>query len=530
MTRVVVRCDASLSIGSGHVIRCRTLGRELKKSGAEVLFLCRRQPGDLIGLLEREFQVLTLPKQQLLPCEGLENRELYSAWLGCSQEQDAQDFIQALLIANLNNFDWLIADHYGLDATWESQVQIGLKKDVPHKLLAIDDLADRNHQADILLDQNFFGESSNQRYQWLVPTQCRQLLGPQYALLGPEYAVLHPLVPSRKDACRVLIFFGGVDKENLTTRALEAFNDPKLDHLSVDVVLGHASPHRKAVAELVAQRNLTTLHDPLPSLAGLIARADLAIGAGGTTSWERACLRLPSLVVTIAANQKSFTEALHNAGHIRLLGDASTVSSSHIRHALKTWVSESLRTNAGWNLTDGFGARRLVLAMLGTKSAISLRPAEADDESLLLHWANDPQVRKNSFSPNLITPSEHHKWFMRGLSNSNRLLLIATTEDNFPIGQIRFDRLPIPANGGAQEAMIDLSIDRCARGHGLAVKVLNLGFLAMKKHWGPRIEAVAEVWTSNAASNACFARANFTEERLSSADASYQGVKRWRKA
>ena len=453
-----------MSIGSGHVIRCRNLARELRQRGAEIVFLCRRQRGDLIALLEQEFWVLALPEQPLAPCERLEGRELYEAWLGCSQLQDANECMTALASARLRSVDWLVVDHYGLDAIWHSQLLNNLAGDTPVMLLSIDDLADRPHQADLLLDQNFFGTATDQRYKGVVPTHCRQLLGPHYALLGPEYAHLHPLIPVRTELRRVLVFFGGVDPDNLSCRTLEALMDPELAHLSVDVVLGPQSPHREAVGDLVAQRPFTTLHVSLPSLAGLIARADLAIGAGGATTWERACLRLPSLVVAIAVNQMPFTEALHEEGHLHLLGDAVTVNVEQIRSELLARNSHPDQKTAGCDLTDGFGVSRLALAMLGPQVPISLRPAEAGDEALLLRWANDPQVRASSFSPDPILSSDHHNWFRKGLVDPNRLLLIATTQGNCPIGQIRFDRQPLPADGGVREAMVDLSLDRCARG------------------------------------------------------------------
>ena len=243
--------------------------------------------------------MLALPEQILAVCDGLEGRDLYGAWLGCSQEQDAAQCLEALAEAGTKSVSWLVADHYGLDACWEAQMLIGLADGAASpKLLVIDDLADRPHQADLLLDQNFFGDTTEQRYQDLVPLQCRQLLGPHYALLGPEYAQLHPLVVPRKELRRVLVFFGGADPDNLTGRALEALLDPGLTDLAVDVVLGLQSSHREAVEKLVAIRPQTTLHGPLPSLAGLIARADRN-GAGGATTWERACLGLPSLVVAL---------------------------------------------------------------------------------------------------------------------------------------------------------------------------------------------------------------------------------------
>lgn len=529
MKRILIRCDASISIGSGHVIRCRTLARQLRRRGAEVLFLCRRQAGDLIALLEEEFRVLALPELPLALCEGLEGRELYGAWLGCTQIYDADKCLTALASAGVRSADWLVVDHYGLDASWEAQLvnALGADKGTP-KLLAIDDLADRPHRADLLLDQNFFGVVTDQRYQGLLPSHCRQLLGPHYALLGPEYAQLHPLVPERTELRRVLVFFGGADPDNLTGQALEALMDPALAHLSVDVVLGRQSPHRQVVADLVALRPFTTLHGPLPSLAGLIARSDLAIGAGGATTWERACLKLPSLVVAIAENQLPSAEALHQAGHLQLLGEVATVSAAQIRSALLAWVADPRQKDTGCDLSDGMGASRLALAMLGPQTAISLRPAGIDDEALLLRWANDPQVRASSFSPDLIAPSDHHNWFLKGLTDPNRLLLIATAADGCPIGQIRFDRQPLPTQDGSAEATVDLSLDRCARGFGLAADLVRLGLQVMEQAWGPNIEAVAEVLTTNPASNACFSRAGFVQEPMSPVTHLSQTVKRWR--
>ena len=311
MTSILIRCDASLLSGTGHVFRCRTLARELQRHGAEVSFMCRSQAGDLISVLKQEFAVLALPDQRLAACIGLKGRDLYDAWLGCTQDQDAADCLKACARVGIKSVDWVVKDHYGLDWRWEAKLITGLTYNaVSPKLFVIDDLADRRHQADLLLDQNYFGSRTENRYQNLVSANCHQLLGPKYALLSPEYALMQPLVPSRTELRRILIFFGGVDSENFTTRALQALLDPALDYLAVDVVMGIQSPNRQEVEELVAIRPNTTLHNPLPSLAGLIARADLAIGAGGATTWERACLGLPSLTTVIADNQLEATIAL----------------------------------------------------------------------------------------------------------------------------------------------------------------------------------------------------------------------------
>ena len=508
-------------------MRCRTLARELRRRGAAVAFLCRRQPGDLIGQLEQEFQVLALPELPVVNPDGLQERELYGAWLGCSQAQDAAQCLQALDQAGIHSASWLVVDHYGLDATWETQLLAGLAGDAPPKLLTIDDLADRPHQADLLLDQNFFGAATEERYSGLLPAHCLQLLGPHYALLGAEYAQLHPLVPPRRELRRVLVFFGGVDTHNLTSLALEGLMAPELAHLAVDVVVGPQAPHRAAVAELVARRPHTTLHGPLPSLAGLIARADLAIGAGGSTTWERACLGLPALVVSVASNQRPITEALHRAGYLQLLGETVSITPGQIRDALLERVTGPFEAASGHDLSDGWGTARVATAVLGPHGTIRLRPATPADEALLLRWANDPQVRANSFSPEPISPDMHRKWFQSGLTDANRLLLIATDAEGCPLGQIRFDRNATTADHHATEARVGLSLDRCARGHGLSAKLVKLGVAAMEHQWGPTTEAVAEVLSSNGASNACFARACFVAD-ADPGNSSADPVTRWR--
>ena len=508
MTCILFRCDASLQIGSGHVMRCRTLARQLRRRGAEITFLCRQLPGDLIELLSQEFQVLTLPAlagaaSSITNDDLLDGRALYGAWLGCSQQQDAEDCLVALAQAGGSGAHWLVVDHYGLDASWEAAMGEGLRAEPVPQLLVIDDLADRAHSCDLLLDQNFFGVATHQRYGGLVPPHCRQLLGPQYSLLGPEYAQLHPLVPARRELRRVLVFFGGVDSANYTGQAIKALMAPELAHLAVDVVLGLQCPHRMAVETLVAQRPHTSLHRPQPSLAGLIARADLAIGAGGVTTWERACMGLPSVVLPVAANQIPFSEALAAAGLIYLLLDLTDLVSQ--LGAIEPHLLAQSQICQG--LTDGWGAQRLATAVLGVERPLGLRPVDSADESLLLRWANDPQVRERSFSADQITAEAHHNWFQAGLLRSDRLHFIVSDEQGCPLGQVRFDRL---ADGEhSPVAVIDISVDRSAQGRGAGAELLRLALEALEEHWGSGVLAQADVLETNQPSRALFVRSGF---------------------
>mgnify|MGYP003338289938 CR=1 FL=1 len=220
MGLIVIRCDASLRIGSGHVMRCRNLARALKARGAVVLFICRSQPGDLITMLRQEFRVLAL--QELPEAHPVASdtptpsgRALYASWLGCSEQQDAFDCLAALDGQQHGIPSWLVVDHYALGTGWQGLMQQGLRQAIgaTPSVLVLDDLADRAHQASVLIDANRLDPALPDPYRDRVPLSCTTLLGPAFALLDPLYPRLQPLLPTRSRLNRVLVFFGGVDAE-----------------------------------------------------------------------------------------------------------------------------------------------------------------------------------------------------------------------------------------------------------------------------------------------------------------------------
>jgi UDP-2,4-diacetamido-2,4,6-trideoxy-beta-L-altropyranose hydrolase len=514
--RVLIRCDASLAIGSGHVMRCRNLARALQRRGVDVLFLCREQQGDLSALLAEEFAVMRLPA---LPgakpaMNSREGRDLYSAWLGCSQQQDADTCLNVIRAAAIGPIDWLVVDHYGLDQAWERSICEGLsgiQGDAP-RLLVFDDLADRPHQAQVLVDANRLDARAWEAYRAQVPAQCRLLLGPAYAPLDPIYPQLQSLAPQRSILRRVLVFFGGVDQANHTAVALEALGHPDFADLAVDVVLGAASPHHATVAQLVQQRPLTQLYGGLPSLAGLMLRADLAIGAAGTASWERAALALPTLVSAVADNQRQGAQALADAGaalSVDLQEDADPVALliQIIRTVMERPHSLSQLSDSARALGDGRGLGRLVTVLLGPASARRLRPATLADECLYHAWANDPEVRRQSFNTDQIPLDRHQCWFRSRLHSPDALLMVLVDDENLPLGQIRFER---SATESAR-AVIGFSLDPVARGRGLAAELLQLGSVELARHWGGAVEAYGEVRAENDASSRAFLRAGFLE-------------------
>lgn len=350
--RIAFRTDASIEIGTGHVMRCLTLADALAAKGAQCEFICREYPGHLIGhIRSKGFTVHSLAVRR-----ETDNDLAHSLWLGATRAQDVEAC--APLLAQLQAA-WLVVDHYALDVRWE-----GMLSSLCAKIMVIDDLADRAHDCDLLLDQNF--GSSPMRYTGLVPQTCTQLHGPAYALLNPTYAAQRTsLVRTAGGIRRVLIYFGGgTDPADMTGMALQALSHTALTDIDVDILLGSSYAHRTALEALAKQRGRVTLHTTLPDLAALMGHADLAIGAGGATTWERCCMGLPSILISIAENQRPACVALAAEGMIEYLGDVDSVSVSAIIKAILRLHNDPAQmdfySHACGSLVDGLGVERVM--------------------------------------------------------------------------------------------------------------------------------------------------------------------------
>lgn len=390
MTQIVFRVDASARIGTGHLMRCLALAEALRERGAQVRFVCREHPGHLAALLrDRAFPVSMLPAPVGDQATGGED---YAAWLGARPEADAAETILVLK----GNPDWLVVDHYGIGIEWERRLR-------PHvgKLLAIDDLANRPHDCDALLDQNY-SATGDARYAGLVAEASRLLTGPRYALLADVYAAYRQTQrPPRYPPRRALLFFGGSDPANATGMALEAMSGDGLRELHVDIVVGRNYPHSAALREQAEARPRTVVHAPQRHLADLMAQADFAIGAGGATSWERMCLGLPSILVSIADNQRPACEALATAGLAKYVGHYPGTDARNLAKVVEQLVGDphTLRElgDKGRHVADGLGAGRVAEAMLPSRfEDTRMRPGTGRAELVLeacgvplgsLHWA-----------------------------------------------------------------------------------------------------------------------------------------------
>jgi UDP-2,4-diacetamido-2,4,6-trideoxy-beta-L-altropyranose hydrolase len=336
--KIVIRVDASLQIGSGHVMRCLALAGALRERGAMVCFLCREEQGNLIELIEQQgYPVRRLPGDT-------------ASW-----EKDAHYTSETL--TREPAADWLIVDHYSLDHCWERDV-----RNHARRLMVIDDLANRLHHCDVLLDHNLYEEMET-RYAGLVPRSCSLLLGPRFALLRPEFSAARQRLRNRDGSVkRILIFFGGSDLTNETAKTLRAVGLLNQTDLLIDVVIGINNPHRENIEAMAAKLSKAACHIRVTDMAALMTAADLYAGAAGTTTWERCCLGLPSLVVTVADNQVMAARDLAKNGYLHYIGHHDAVRAENIANALRNalgnpaiLIDYSKRCMA---LVDGAGTQR----------------------------------------------------------------------------------------------------------------------------------------------------------------------------
>jgi UDP-2,4-diacetamido-2,4,6-trideoxy-beta-L-altropyranose hydrolase len=349
--KVAFRTDASNHIGTGHFMRCLSLAEELKKQGADIRFISRDLPVHLSDMLNiKSIELIPLSVHDLT---ATIDELTHASWLGINQAHDAKATIDALFG---QVFDWIVVDHYALDLRWESEMRRHVKK-----IMVIDDIADRHHDCDILLDQNHYTDMQA-RYGDKVPSNCQLLLGPNYALLREEFRTLREQVKLRNgEVKKVLVFFGGVDLNNYTFQAIEALSEIDAG-LQVDVVIGAQHPFKELI-ENACEKYGYIYHVQTSRMAQLMCQSDLAIGAGGSASWERCSLGLPSLLVALADNQIAIAKELSAVNACIYMGNVDKVNLLN----LKKWVTELIAnpdriraiSESAFSIVDGLGVYRV---------------------------------------------------------------------------------------------------------------------------------------------------------------------------
>lgn len=355
---VVFRTDASTALGSGHVTRCLTLAETLRAHGARVCFVCRSGEGDLSdSIAARGFIVLRLA----VAASDESERSASCAPLGAGWQEDATQ-TQAAIHAAGEEPDWLVVDHYALDRRWELVL-----RSLSRRIMVIDDLANRPHDCDLLLDQNF-DNPLHARYTRLLPADARTLLGTQFALVRPEFARHRPSALARRSGQlrRVLVSMGGTDPGNDTAVALAGLARQAADGVALDVVIGAGNPHRPAIRRACEDIPTAELHIQTSRMAELMTRADLAVSAGGSTTWERCVLGMPAIVTIQSEDQAPIAEAVQGIGGQRVLGWSKDLAAQDYARALRALTADELlrMSEISATLCDGEGAERVATHLL----------------------------------------------------------------------------------------------------------------------------------------------------------------------
>jgi UDP-2,4-diacetamido-2,4,6-trideoxy-beta-L-altropyranose hydrolase len=330
---IVCRADASVTLGMGHVMRCLALADALRRRGGVVRFVCREHEGHLCNLIEKwGFAVNRMGAPASTAAGDAVSRP--DGRLGATWREDAEQ-TRVAIGSSVTKPEWLIVDHYAIDDQWESRLRPSVAR-----ILVIDDLADRRHDCDVLLDQNYY-DNMEHRYQRLVPRDCIKALGPTFALLRQEfYEARKSLRPRGGQVERILVAFGGADPTNETGKVLEALASSSFRDLQIDVVVGTMNRYKAALFGRYAVDPRVRFHESTANISALMTTADLSVGAGGTMTWERCYLGLPSIVLVIADNQAETSAALHRAGVILNLGQAAEVSCARVAAAVETLASD----------------------------------------------------------------------------------------------------------------------------------------------------------------------------------------------
>lgn len=485
---IVIRADADSQIGAGHVMRCMALAQAWQLEGGRAI---------LLGNCESD------AIRRLISDAGIEFIPLVSPHPDPSDLEITLNLLQTLSTgktanrkSEIGNSPWLVLDGYRFDASYQQAI-----RSAGYRLLVIDDTVRLPiYHADILLNQNLGAET----LKYTCGPDTTLLLGSRYVLLRQEFLAWSSWNREiSKVAHKVLVTMGGSDPYNVTLKVIRVLEQVYLDDLDVIVVVGGSNPHYEVLQSAIQtlpfkirlERNATNMPE-------LMAWADIAILAAGSTSWEVLFMRLPSMVLAWADNQRGIAKVLGESGVALNLGWHEQVTDLRMTGGLISISNASSRkgmADKGNGLVDGAGSHRTVKAMLAGN--LSLRRVRDADCELLWKWVNDPDVRVSAFFSNPISWESHRQWFSAKMKDPRCIQFIAMNPRDVLVGQVRFDI-------ENDEAEIDVSVDGNLRGNGYAPFLIRKGVRELEK-----IAAVytvnAFVKPGNAASIRAFQRAGF---------------------
>lgn len=561
--RIVIRVDSSHEIGTGHVMRCLSLANGLRQmsatslkrgksagSATEVIFCCRDLTGNINSVIvQGGFKLIVVGSSSEDASvvreghdaisvgskeESTSNQSMYSHWLPVSEEKDAEEFIASIdgtldeeVFQNRSKIDILIVDHYGLALAWEKKV-----RSYCEKLIVIDDLV-RSHDPDVLIDQTYMREPDE--YHSVNDFSGQVLAGTDFAMLRPEFNQIREGVDwgvlfnqydiQKSEQHRLLIAMGGVDSPNATLRVLEALSKAELSWVrEIDVVLSEAAPHydqvRRFVGELERASPAVRLISFTKDMAKLMKSASIAIGAPGTTTWERACMGLPSILIPIAENQLGIASIFKKADISKIINleDIATLLLPSLKSIRNDWANNS-RKNL--KVCDGLGVGRICQflnpPLANNGLPVYLRKATQKDIERVYEWQCEPLTRKFSRKTEVPSWDEHAKWMCGKLSDPFVYFYIIMHE-GVPSGVVRLDKIDGErTNQGFNCYEVSIYLTERKTRLGLAKKVLGL---VSKLHC--HVGLYATVLPENNASVALFESAGY--QKVSDNEYKYVGL------
>jgi len=456
--KIVIRTDSSNHIGTGHVMRCLVLARMLKLNGHDIVFVSRSQLGDSIKYVESQgFVVYELPRASIdfIPKSNSD----YTAWLQVPWKLDAEQFVSIIKHADL-----VITDHYALDANW----QIDIRDKCECKILAIDDLV-RKHDADIILDQT------------LMRTAIEYASSDTKVLAGVDYSLLNPLFSAKREYAleaktlstdfKVLVSMGGIDQDNITLQVLNTLNKELQNKPKVTVLLSSKAPNYDEVKYFCSQNIDWIEHlDFVENMADVMLTHDVSIGAPGTTSWERACLGLPSLIIPLAENQQTIAKNLvkRNAA---ILVEQTNIEQQLIPSFLTLINKWDEYRQANLKLCDGLGVNRVVNSINNLflqNDNFFIDRATTEDIKQVYDWQCHPQTRKYALVSEVPSWDMHQNWMLKKLDSSQDFFyIIKSYQEYVPVGVVRLDRQK------QSEYIVSIFVSPEYYGQGIAKWALN---------------------------------------------------------
>ena len=496
LPHLLLRADADPAQGAGHVMRCLALAESWHGEGGQVTLLSSR----LNPSLGKRIETLGIDLAEI-PMPHPDTSDLRASFNAL--EKASRDSTE---------LPWVVLDGYHFDTAYQS-----LLRSAGCRLMVIDDTAHLpRYDADIILNHGL----DAQRLIYNCAPDTLFLLGTRFALLRPEFQRWHGVVRHCPEVARKLIVTLGGDVENTTLKIIEALEQMSTPDLEIKVVVGPLNSHLAELQRVMASRSPRVyLETSVPDIAPLMAWADLAVAAGGTTSLELAFMKVPALIFILADNQAAAAKALDEFGTARCLGHPGDLNreelASVISHLVHDKEARQRMNKRSEVLVDGSGVERVLKAMLGgaSEEALRLRAASQEDVLLLWQWANDPVTRCNASVPEPISWAVQEAWYEEKIASPDTRFWILECR-HVPVGQIRYDRTD------ADTAQINFSVAPAYRGRSFDTQLLRLSADLAGRELGVRIvEAISPA--QNFASNHAFLSAGFEvigEKRIAGRD------------